>query len=159
MKYSIINSFNNIEITDNSLVLCDIDETLLTNKFIKLKPKKNNKPVIKMNLPKYTDKIGFLNLMQKLNRTNSKLCFVTSRDIKYFEFTRKQFKFLGINIEKFPVFFCGDTPKGLVIKTKINLSKFKDILFIDDLKYNLDNVKKELGEKVQCILFEKSNIV
>jgi predicted phosphatase len=65
---------------------------------------------------------------------------------------------LGINIEKFPVFFCGDTPKGLVIKTKINLSKFKDILFIDDLKYNLDNVKKELGEKVQCILFEKSNI-
>jgi len=158
MKYSIINSFNNIEITDNSLVLCDIDETLLTNKFIKLKPKENNKPVIKMNLPKYTDKKGFLNLMQKLNRTNSKLCFVTARDIKYFEFTRKQFKFLGINIENFPVFFCGDTPKGLVIKTKINLTKFKDILFIDDLKYNLDNVKKELGEKVQCILFEKSNI-
>jgi len=157
MKYSIINSFNNIEITDNSLVLCDIDETLLTNTFIKLKSKQNNKPIIKLNLPKYTDKTGFFNMMQKLNRTNSKLCFVTARDIKYVELTRKQFKFLGINIENFPVFFCGDTPKGLVIKTKINLTNFKEILFIDDLKYNLDNVKKELGEKVQCILFQKSN--
>jgi len=153
MGYPVLNSFNNVPITQKSLILCDIDDTLLTNKFVKFTANKNNNLVI--NLPKYTDKDGFTNLLQKLQKTNSKLYFVTARNIKYIEFTRRQFKILGIDIDKYPVYFCGDIPKGIIIKKFINMTNYKNIIFIDDLKYNLDNVKKELGNRIKCILFQK----
>jgi len=155
MKYPIINSFNNIPIQQNTLLLCDIDETLLTNKSVSLVPNQNNKPTIKLNLPKYTDKNGFINLLQKLHETNSQIYFITSRNIKYFEFTRRQFKVLGLNIENFPVYFCGDNPKGLIIKQIENINNFDNIIFVDDLKYNLKNVKHELGDRVKCFLFQR----
>ena len=154
MKYRVINSFDSIDIGDNSLLLCDIDETLFTNKLVRFQSKEN-KSIIKLILPKYTDKQGFLNLLNKIRQTDSKLYFVTARDIRYFDFTRKQFKLLGINLVNFPVYFCGTTPKGFVIKNQIKLDNFKKIIFLDDLKYNLDNVKKEFGDKIECILFKK----
>ena len=52
MKYLTIDSFNKVPITKNNLILCDIDDTLITTKTIYLKPKspESNKPNIKLLL-------------------------------------------------------------------------------------------------------------
>lgn len=155
MKYSIIKSFNEVHLTNNNLILCDIDNTILTNKIIHLKHKTGIKPDINLYIPKYIDKDGFSNLLQRLQMTNSKLYFITSRGKKSIELTTRQFKILNIDINNYPVLFCGETKKSDIVKECININKFENVIFIDDLKYNLYYMKKEFGEKVNCFLFQK----
>ena len=155
MNYSTIKSFNEVHLTNNNLILCDIDETIITNKIMLLKNKNGNKPDIKLCIPKYIDKDGFLNLLQRLQMTTSKLYFITSRSKKSFEFTNKQFKLLNIDIKKYPILFCGTTKKSDMVKEFIKINEYENIIFIDDLKYNLYYMKKEFGDKINCFLFQK----
>lgn len=157
MKYLPINTFNKVPLTKNTLVLCDIDDTLITNRTVYLKPKENNsnKPNIKLDLPIYIDKNGFFNLLQRLRITESKLYFITSRTEKSKEFTDNQFKLLNIDTNNYPILFCGQTHKSNIVKTHINVGNYNNIIFIDDLTSNLYHMKKEFGDKVNCFLFKK----
>lgn len=155
MKFTTIKSFNEVCLTNNNLILCDIDETILTTKLILLKHKIGNKPDVRLCIPKYIDKDGFLNLLQRIKMTNSKLYFITSRRKKSSEFTNKQFKVLGIDKKIYPILFCGETKKSDVVKEFIDINEYETIIFIDDLKYHLYYMKKEFGDKVNCILFQK----
>jgi hypothetical protein len=157
MKYLTINTFNKIPLTKNSLVLCDIDDTLITTKTICLKPKKTNtaKPNIKLVVPAYIDKNGFTNLLQRLEATNSKLYFITSRNESSIDFTNNQFKLLNIDINTYPILYCGTSQKSNIVKQFIHTNSYDSIIFIDDLMYNIRNMKKEFGDKVSCFLFKK----
>jgi len=159
MKYLTINTFNKVPITKNNLVLCDIDETLITTKTIYLKPKQKTNPDapnIKLNIPSYIDKNGFTNLLQRLQITDSKLYFITSRHETSSDFTNNQFKLLNIDINNYPVLYCGKCEKSSIVKSFIDFNSYDSIIFIDDLTYNLRNMKKEFGEKVNCYLFKKT---
>jgi predicted ferric reductase len=155
MGYTTINTFNDIPIIEKTLVLCDIDETLLTTKIIKLVSNKDNKMVKLCYLPKYTDKDGFLALLEKIKITNSKLIFITARRSTFAQITYNQFKLLDIDKNVYPIFFCGETPKSKIVKKNINLNNFSNIIFIDDLKYNLYHMKKEFSDLVKLFLFQK----
>jgi hypothetical protein len=152
MDYTIINTFNDIPVTEKTLVLCDIDETLLTTKKVELTTKEVKK---KIYLPKYTDRNGFYNLLKKIEMTNSKLIFITARKITATQFTYNQFKFLNIDKDKFPIIFCGDTSKARIVKKYINLKNYSNTLFIDDLKHNLHDMKQQFDNIVKLFLFKK----
>jgi len=158
MKYLTIDSFNKVPITKNNLVLCDIDDTLITTKTIYLKPKspESNKPNIKLDIPIYLDKNGFKNLLQRLKNTESKLFFITARNEKSIKFTNQQFKLLNINTNNYPIFYCGETDKSSIVSQFIDTSIYDNIIFIDDLTHNLRKMKKNFGEKVNCFLFKKN---
>jgi hypothetical protein len=159
MKYLTINTFNKVPLTKNNLVLCDIDDTLITNKTIYLKHKLTNsdKPDIKLKLPSYIDKSGFINLLQRLKITESKLYFITSRNEKSCDFTNNQFKLLDIDINNYPVLYCGENHKSNIVKKFIDTNSYDNIIFIDDLTHNLRIMKKEFGDKVKCFLFKKND--
>jgi len=158
MKYLTIDSFNKVPITKNNLILCDIDDTLITTKTIYLKPKspESNKPNIKLDIPIYLDKNGFKNLLQRLKDTESKLFFITARNEKSIKFTNEQFKLLNIDTNNYPIFYCGETDKSIIVNQFIDTTTYDNIIFIDDLTYNLRKMKKNFGEKVNCFLFKKS---
>jgi len=159
MKYLTINTFNEIPLTKNNLVLCDIDDTVITTKTIYLKPKQVNstKPNIKLHIPTYIDKNGFMNLLQRLQLSESKLYFITSRNENSSEFTANQFKLLNIDINTYPILYCGTSHKSNIVKQYIDTKSYDNIIFIDDLIYNLRNMKKEFGDKVNCFLFKKTD--
>ena len=175
-----INSFEQIDIKHpNTLVICDIDDTLLY--FPGMGPKKYNEILSHyMSLcfqdfqtaseytsnyweklflttePMHTDKLGFYNLLYRLNENNSGLCFLTARPghESNIEYTRQNFKSLNLNYDEFVVFYSHKTPKGEYIKTSIDVSKYTNIIFIDDLNQNLSNVKLTFGDNVQCYKFK-----
>jgi hypothetical protein len=158
MKYLTVDSFNKVPITKNNLVLCDIDDTLITTKTIYLKPKspESNKPNIKLDIPIFLDKNGFKNLLQRLKNTESKLYFITARNEKSIKFTNEQFKLLNIDTNNYPIFYCGETDKSSIVNQFIDTTIYDNIIFIDDLIYNLRKMKKNFGEKVNCFLFKKN---
>jgi len=160
MKYLTIDTFNKVIISKKNLVLCDIDDTLITTKTIYLKHKKINtnsfKPNIKLQVPCYIDKNGFNNLLQRLEVTKSKLYFLTSRHEKSSDFTNNQFKLLNINVDNFPILYCGENHKSNIVKKFINTDEYDNIIFIDNLMHNIYNMKKEFGDKVNCFLFKKT---
>jgi uncharacterized HAD superfamily protein len=155
MGYTTINTFNNIPILEKTLILCDIDDTLITTKKIKLRSNKDNQNVIHLHLPKYIDKEGFQNLLEKIKITNSRLIFITARSSRSTEFTYNQFKLLNIDNKIYPIVFCGDTSKATIVKKYINVNSFSNVVFIDDLKHNLYHMKQEFGDRIKLFLFQK----
>jgi uncharacterized HAD superfamily protein len=143
MKINNINSFQNISITENTLIFCDIDETILKYEIINHKWWKdkleyyynihNNhnisnqcaylewKEYIYNNLPSYTDKNGFLKMLDTIKKTNSKLIFITAREKNIKNITIQQLKHLKIN--NYDILFVGKKKtKGLFIKDNFDIS-------------------------------------
>jgi hypothetical protein len=140
MTYKIIRSFNNIKIYDNSIIFCDIDDTILKykNKDLEFWDKlynyyldktKNEKKVveqlnnkwcnlIKKNIPLYTDKDGFFKMLNRVNKTNSILIFITARIPNSNTIIYKHFIDLKIDYLKYPIFFIGHKSKADFIKKK-----------------------------------------
>jgi hypothetical protein len=141
-----INSFSNIKIKQNTLIICDIDETLL---YIK---KSNICLSILCSYwftdAHFTDKNGFKKLLEEIENTNSTLCFLTAR-----ENTKKIKNFTKMDFDDFQIYFCGKIPKGEFILKNINHTFFNEIIFIDDLDQNIENVKNIFGSKIKCYKF------
>ena len=111
--YKSINDFN-IPICNNTLVICDIDETIMKFEGVSQKwwdDKYNfysnfdNKNEICMKLwlnkiskmkPVHTHKESFLNFIKKIKKTNSKIIFLTARPKSLKPLTIAQFNFLNI---------------------------------------------------------------
>ena len=163
-----IDSFDQIQINPNTLIICDIDETLLyfpepiTNSFKDSLESRDieywNKIFIK---PLHTDIEGFGRLLLRLAMYNGGLCFLTARPghNENIEFTRDNFASLKLSYEAFKVYYSWLVPKGEFIKQQINLTGYKDIIFIDDMDYNLKNVNFYFGEQIKCYKFVYKKIL
>lgn len=148
-----ITSFSNVKLKTNTLIICDIDETLL---YIE----KSN---IWLTLfcsywftdAHYTDKIGFKNLLSEIERTDSQLCFLTARvnTKQNIKFTKMDFYDLGLNYDDYTVYHCGSIPKGTFIQENIKCSSFNEVIFIDDLDKNIESVKNIFKGKIKCYKF------
>lgn len=175
MEFETINNFNDIEINLKTLIICDIDDTILKyNKDLKYFIDLNNQLIDDINLSilkaetdyeiykidKYyeeithTDLKGFYDLIGKINQVNGNIIFLTARHEAYDIFTRKQLDIININHYEFEIHYTGNLiSKGEYIKKRINLQYYDEIIFIDDQNYNLYSVK-EFNPNIKCYKFK-----
>jgi hypothetical protein len=159
-----IHSFSEIEVSPNTLILCDIDDTLLHHPAINV-----NWMIIIHNFfhIKYHDKHGHYNKLQVEKKINQYLdsvfesipmrhtdrdgffamvdgstdiAFVTARQQVAKDFTYDNLRCLDIDPEKYAIHFSGNMGKGDYINKNFDLAKYDRVVFIDDQPRNLENV-------------------
>ncbi len=169
-----INTFFDVEVKPKTLVMCDIDNTLLTwrkkwDEFV-------NEPYVASYFPftnaqiirdikhrKYTeycantppeptDYHGFRDLDQRVERSGGELVFVTARWKESEQHTRTQLRMLGFRDNYRIHYTDGSHDKGSYITNNINTSRFNHCVFIDDLTQVLDTVKHQ-HPYVRCYRF------
>lgn len=145
-------------IKENTLIICDIDDTFLRYEkgfgyFYKVKKKDADKiyrDYKQKNFPKLTDYSGFM-LMMHILKDKGELVFLTARKSQEEMDTRKEFSYLGINYDYFKVFYTGDRiTKGSFIKKNFKI-KGKNVIFIDDYIGNIQSVSKI--PSIKCFKF------
>lgn len=163
--HNVISSYDNINIKNNSLILCDIDETVLKYNGINREWWKQRfyyhydkdkdydkadinslndwKNYIYNTQPTITDNYGFRNFIDKINETNSTLYFITARDKDMEIITEKHFNELNIDFYKEQIHYVGINSKGAYIKDNFKLANYNTIIFIDDREVHLNEVKDE----------------
>ena len=172
MAYKVINNFNEIEIIkDKTLIICDIDKTILYHdvkkeKFIDMLKDDNFDEKEQLEIaqemmdmycriypPQHTDPEGFKNLSDKINKLNGKIVFLTARSYISEAFTKENFKQIGLNYEEYDCHYTDNKiSKGDYIKANIELSFWNDIIFIDDYDFNLISVWKNFPH-LKCYKF------
>jgi hypothetical protein len=160
--HKIVNSFDDLLIGDNSIVLCDIDETILHYNGINrnwwkerfdyhyenyknydmadMKSLEDWKEHIYNTQPSITDNDSFRRMITKVNDTGSELYFVTARDSSMATITEKHFDSLNIDFYKGQIHYVGEMSKGIYIKSNFQLTNYNMTLFIDDRTMHLDEV-------------------
>lgn len=164
----LIRSFDDIKLKPNTLILSDIDETILKFDQVNQTWWKNNFnshylvhndyaqadeyafskwiEVISITKPSHTDHTGFFRLLGRVQRSNSEIEFITARNSELILHTSRHFEDLELNYMDFQVHHLGGFSKGKYIQSMFGnkLSKYDHIIFIDDLEHNilsvLDNV-------------------
>jgi hypothetical protein len=170
---NLISTFNDISIVkNNTLVICDIDETIMhypdcINKckeiikdlYIDSEEEYNKELQSLMNMykhihsPSHTDYVGFINLQNKINETNSKLIYLTARNKVNHDLTKKQLNVIGINCCDDDVHYTDNViSKGEYIKKNIQIDLWDDIIFIDDYPSYIQTVNEALPN-VRCYQF------
>jgi len=162
--WTTVQKFSEIEILPNTLVLCDIDDTLLhhpainnywvkiVNTFFYMKihaltgeydTKQSNEETnryvdeVFARVPiQHTDRDGFFKMVER----SSDFAFVTARYEEARGFTYDNLRGLDIDPNVYKVYFCGHIPKGEYIKRTFDLTKYEHVIFIDDQTRNLENV-------------------
>lgn len=172
-----VTSFNQIPILNSSLVICDIDDTLIKSKkclshFYKIVeedfiafsewPKelilKDAWDMQQMHNQLFgydhTDTDGFFSMCDKIKNSSGQLVFLTARNTNSESFTRKNFQSVGLNYDDFPVYYTNnEIPKGQFIQSKIDFSPYSNIIFIDDNETQLSSVN-QCFPQAQCYKFE-----
>lgn len=148
-----IKSFSEIKINKNTLIICDIDDTLLyTNKSTNLLTILCGDclPVVY-----HTDNLGFQELLKNIKNTESHICFLTARvnSTNCKKITKIDFNDIGLNYDDYNVYHCGPIPKGEYIKKNISYDEYDEVIFIDDLDKNINNVIVNFGLKIKCYKF------
>jgi hypothetical protein len=162
--WKVIKSFSEIDIQPNTIVLCDIDDTLLHHPginhswsnlisvFFNIQhfeetgthnQTESNKKAVKFcddvfnTIPlQHTDREGFFDMVKK----STEFAFVTARQENAKNFTYENLKSLDIDPEIMKVHFCGNEAKGEYIVRNFDLEKYDHVVFIDDQLRNVENV-------------------
>ena len=159
-SWKTIHRFSEIEVRPNTLILCDIDDTILHHPAINQyweeiihlffssqcgynasqAAEETNRYLDKVfaEIPiRHTDNDGFFEMLE----VATDFAFVTARGEVAKDFTYDNLRGLGIDPEKYPVHFCGGhVNKGEYIQNHFDLSKYEHVVFIDDQPRNLENV-------------------
>lgn len=171
-----IRTFRNVDLQYGSLLVLDIDETILkysgiceqwwkehfdTNyaKYGNYDDADNAcvkdwQEHIKYEYPVHTDEDGFFDLIERANNLNCKVIIVTARDHGIKNITYEHLHHLGIR--DIDVYFASGGNKGHMIDNVMGneIHNYKYISFVDDKDYNLTDVKNHFGDKVICYKFE-----
>lgn len=166
-----VQRFSEIEIKPNTLVLCDIDDTLLHhpainntwvdmiqhlfllhNRFV-IGEYNQAKAVEDTNrycdtlfdkIPmRHTDEEGFFGMLT----TATDFAFVTARQEFARQFTYDNLRVLGIDPSANAVHFSGNMPKGEYICANFDIAKYDYVVFIDDQVGNLQNVLSRVNHE------------
>lgn len=159
-----IQRFSEIDIQPNTLVLCDIDDTLLHHPAINhdwmnlihaffymqhyeiTGTHDKNESLKKYtqfydeafnNIPlQHTDRDGFFAMVEK----STTFVFVTARQDVTRDFTYTNLRSLDIDPSTYKVHFSGSIAKGEYIMQNFELTKYEHVVFIDDQMRNVENV-------------------
>lgn len=168
-----ISLFDDVVISQNTLIICDIDDTILWLELMKKTLEKNkwNKSemtgqgynraewiaYISSNIPSHTDEKGFIKLLERVRETDSRIMFVTARGSYLRDVTLSHFNSLKleqIDFEK-DVYHIGGQQKGDFIVQNAEFKKYDNVVFIDDLDSHINNVKDHIESlcKLTCYKF------
>lgn len=183
-RYQKITSFANIVKKNKTLVICDLDETVMhfttennqvNDNWWDLKKQQYMETyncdaktagghaynewheLVKETAPQFTDSAGFIKMLDKLNKKNSDIIFLTARKDDTRELTHQHLNLIGINPHNFELHFTSLSPKGPYIKSNIDITKYKKVIFIDDAKHNLDSVYDTFNGSIECYHFSLIN--
>lgn len=170
-----ITNYSQIKIIPNSLVVFDIDDTIMhfpemdktwwKRRFDELfvlhqDYKKTDQYVLRewihnaYNMdPQHIDEDEFFHLIDKLHANNCKIIFLTARGEQLRDITHEHFRKCNININNNDLYH--NENKGDELK-KIVFTRFPhihDIIFIDDVKRNLDDVYNKLYQHKNLHLY------
>lgn len=174
--YTIIKSFYQVELEEKCLLVLDIDETVLKYKDINRKWWDNKlayyyniyndyriadshafedwKAYIHDNLPEHTDEDGIFDLIDRAEKLNCDIIFLTARSYYLDKITEAHLSHLGIHEQI--VHYATGKNKGILLNEiiKNDYDHHKTIIFIDDMDKNLNAVKTEIDDKhVICLKF------
>lgn len=164
--YEIISTYDKIKLKNNSLLIFDIDDTIMKfdgidkewwknkNKYyydiFKDYDKADNEALIEWinhieeNKPQIIDNNKLFNIFHKAQHIyNCEIIFMTSRDIKLKNTTEKHFYDCNISEYIHKIYYSKN--KGILLKEllKDKYKNYRDIIFIDDNKKNLEDVYLE----------------
>lgn len=178
---SAIHSFDLVRIVPGTLVLCDIDNTLLYST-----EDANSRGVYSQIYHHYfnamhfdyeaatkiadhlyytlypmrpTDAAGFERMLFKIRNTEGcELIFLTARNPSTVDFTADNFTQIGLNPEDHMIHFSDTMPKGEYTKSQIDLRSYEKVVFIDDLRENIINMRMHIRRPpVDLYLFRMRN--
>ena len=176
MPERVISSFTDIPIYCSTLVICDIDDTVLhfptmeaectaaaNDLAFTAKERENNiRQIISVYCcikdPEHTDSAGFGDFMRRMEDHGGHLVFLTARSKSDEEFTRRHLRAVGIDEAKFQIYFTDNAiSKGEFILSRFDslglpLNQWKSVVFIDD---RLDNIRtvEQLCHGIKCYQF------
>lgn len=138
-KMNEVSTFDKIPITKRSLVLCDLDDTLLDYGVIveKYWKEKIVDPdymiwgnMIRNVIPLLTD-TGFYNFLERVKESESEIHFVTHRNISLEEITKEHLNYHGLShIRTHHLTGCS---KGIYSVNNFDVNN-RDVIIIDDSK-------------------------
>jgi hypothetical protein len=89
-----------------------------------------------------TDPAGFERMLLKIRQMDGcELVFLTARSPRSVDFTQANFLQIGLRPEEHIVHFSDTVPKGEYVKSQIDLRSYQKVVFIDDLRENLQNMR------------------
>lgn len=167
-----------ITIIENSLIVFDIDDTIMhfegidskwwDNKYQEYLEKYDNDVKkakslaikdwihhVTVNNPKLINEDNFREFINIAYKKNCKIIFLTARDHTLRDITESHFEICNLNDFIKDIYFSEN--KGIALKEIINnqYNDIKNIIFIDDLERNLLSVEKAISEShdLQLYLF------
>jgi len=167
IEFSKISNLDKITLIENSLVVLDIDETIMTHREINgnwWKDKINFyleihhkfelaqeyayndwKEYVMSTPPELINYSSFFNFLQEINNKNCQLIFITARNKDLENLTIDHFKRLNLEFMIPNIYYTKE--KGLLLKDLLRLKyqNFNNIVFVDDLIENLYMVFFEIG--------------
>lgn len=169
-------SFKNVIVKPQTLIVFDIDDTIIgyeefshtyfTNAIENYKEKYNcdkmaldfalHDWISKVNegTPCHMDADGFKELERKIKNTNSHYIFMTARNPNYRDITETHLEQVGIKNRQ--VYYLAGANKGEFLKNIYEkYSDYKEIIFIDDMEKNLHDVGKAFDHKIELYHFVK----
>lgn len=168
-SFPTIHTFDMIRIIPHTLVLCDIDNTILyTNEdqenselvynrlishylpLVRFDMKKATKCANREYSARYpmlpTDPNGFERMIRKIRETEGcDFLFLTARKPDTWQHTEKHLREIGLMTEEYIVHFSDTVPKGEYANRYINMNSYRRVVFIDDLRENLENMRMYSG--------------
>ena len=164
--WSSVSTFSEIDIKPNTIIFCDIDDTLIHHPFL------NNEWTTMLNIffnMKHYNQTGEYNFIESTKATEAyldsvfaerpilhtdregffamvglakRLVFITARPPSTIDFTYQNLRSIGVEPEQFEVRFSGAEKKGVYIAREFGaeLRGYDSVVFIDDQPYNLENV-------------------
>jgi hypothetical protein len=158
-----INTFFNVEIKEKSLIMIDIDDTILkydqldktwwkntfeyyysiTNNYDESDKKTLDewRTMIYEKEPIHVDKSGMFDLFKRAEQLNCKIIFLTARCETLKSITVHHLNKLGIFIDE--IYFTPNIEKGIILK-KLKNEEYADYIYtvaIDDLDSNLKSIQ------------------
>ena len=172
-----INTFDDVILfSENTLVICDIDDTILhypdcmekcMQKLQKMYPNMTYDFYLRSleNLiyqykydetPVHTDPDGFNNLLNRIKKTNGNLIFLTARTKSYEEKTVEHFDNIGLVYDEYEVHYTDNIiTKGQYIEKYLmdHIQKANQVIFIDDYDIYIQSVL-DVFPRIKCYHFK-----
>ena len=163
-----IHNYDKIIVKNNSLVNLDIYKTIIffkhlgPNWWTQMEKKYDDDyiksvwhDIISNDTPYMLDKIKFFNLINRINKTNSKLILLSAISKNMETITYQQLVHFGIPIEKRDFYISEQ--KGKTVRKLIQKYKYDNVIFVDDKIENINDVK-EWNPEVKCYHIKHINL-
>jgi len=173
-----IKNYDEIILEQNTLIILDIDDTIIKfnsmgktwwedilHDYEQHHDKQTAyqlayddwKAMINKDTPELLDHELFMDLLDRIERTNSKLILLTARESTMKEITLKNLKDCGIHIDPNDVYHSSF--KGEIVKDLYETYKANQFIFVDDLLKNIEDVITTMKTyKIDCYLMEHENL-